>query len=192
MATLTRSVPTGTVEASQLLEELNAEAGPISTACSSVAVWPGQPDDSVVMEFDSDPTKAAVDAVLSAHPLFAPGLAATVELTANGAFATVWSTLLAEGESVEIKARLRLRLGSAADVEPVSIDFRDMALRRTGEGAVVPNAESGGASAVGWLPQARARLSASGNRVDLQVSSRRAGTARVSGAVTKDPEVASP
>jgi len=181
MPTITRTAPKDTVDADQLLVELNASASSTGSICSSVAVRPGSSEDTVEMIFDSDPSAAEVDGVIASHPVFTTGLVSQVELT-SGSYTTVWSTLLAEGESAEVDANIILRLGDASNIEPVTIHFDGMGRRRTGSAVEVPG--SGGDEVYGWIPQAGARLRATGPRLDLQVTARRSGTADVEGDVT--------
>jgi len=83
MPIVTRVVPHGTVTADQLLTEIRASASLIGAACDSVAVWPGQSDDTIEIGFDAGPNDAELDAVIAAHPVFAPGLVSTVQLTSG-------------------------------------------------------------------------------------------------------------
>jgi len=101
----------------------------------------------------------------------------------------VWSTLLAEGESAEVDGDVILRLGNSSTLEPVTIHYHGMGLLRAGGQAEIQGPNGGGDEVYGWVPQTGARLVATGNRLDLQVTARRTGTADVEGEITVERKV---
>lgn len=190
MPTITRTVPTGNItDADQLQRELNVAASLIGASCTGVAIYTGAPNDTISMDFDAVPTGAQVDAVIAAHPSYTPGLVPSLALTAN-TWATVWTLPLIEGERAEIDATITIDFGDASTIETSTIHLDEMVRRRAGGGAVITNNGTGGALVrYGEIPQAAARLQASGNFVQLQLRSARTATATLEGTVDVESRI---
>lgn len=190
MTTITRSIPTGDItDADQLQRELNVATSLIGASCIGVAIYTDAPNDTISMDFDAVPTNAQVDAVIAAHPSYTPGLVESIALTAN-AWSTVWRIPLIPGERVEIDATVTLDFGDATNIETTTIHVEEMVRRRSAGAAVVTNNGTGGVFLrYGEIPQAVARLQASGNFVELQIRSARTGTATLTGNIIFESRV---
>lgn len=189
MPTITRDVPTGTItDADQFQRELNVDASAIGATCTGVAIYAGAPDDTISMDFDASPDGTAVDTVIAAHPTYSPDMVASIALTPN-TWGTIWTFPLIEGERVEVDVTVTIDFGTAATIETTTIHLDEMARRRTGGAAVVASSGGGAQIRYGEIPQAAARLIASGNFLLLQIRSARNDTATVSGGVSVESRI---
>lgn len=186
MATETRQVPTGTItDAEQLLRELNVASPSIGTTCTTVAIYPGTPNDTVQMDFVSTPDGNEIDTVIAAHPSYTPGLSASINMSA-GTWITIWTLPMSPGETLELSGTIKLTIGTSADMQVGKARFSSMGRRRSGGNAYIPGTT---VSFDGDIPQSRLRFVTSGAFVSLQVLTQAAGVATVSGNVFTASEI---
>lgn len=184
----TREVLAGTItDAEQLRRELNVAAVALGTTCTTLAIYPGDPNDTIQMELGAAANAAAIDSVIAAHPSYTAGLASAVNLVA-GTWVLLWTLPMAPGEVLTVTGSFDIRTGAADDVEAGAAEIKAKARRRTGGNAYVSGFSF---EFEGDIPQARLRLQASGINLELRILTQSNAAATITGDVFARSELLS-